>query len=306
LQLIRQKAVDYGNWIAAGWSEISQRYTKQIIRYESYNYLTVYQQFIWYLCFNKTGRNLKSKNMTTLVVGASGATGIKLVEELLKREQQVKIIVRSPENLPDKIMNHKRLTVISASVLELSGQEMKQYVADCAAVASCLGHNLSFKGVYGRPRRLVTEATRRLCTAIKANKPEKSTKFVLMNTVANRNRDLNEPIPFVQKCIIGLLRLVLPPHTDNEKASDYLRTVIGQKDNSIEWIAVRPSSLINEESISEIEVYASPTRSILDDGKISRINVGHFMADLITNNDIWNKWKGQMPVIYNKGTAFKV
>jgi len=28
------------------------------------------------------------------------------------------------------------------------------------------------------------------------------------------------------------------------------------------------------------------------------------MADLITNNDIWNKWKGQMPVIYNKGTVY--
>jgi nucleoside-diphosphate-sugar epimerase len=244
--------------------------------------------------------------MTILVVGASGATGIRLVEELLNREQDVKIIVRSPENLPDKIRNHERLTAITASVLELSDEEMKQHVAGCKAVASCLGHNLSFKGVYGKPRRLVSDATRRLCTAIKANKTEASTKFVLMNTVANRNRDLNEPIPFAQKCIIGLLRLVLPPHTDNEKAADYLRTVIGQKDNSIEWTAVRPSGLIDEDSTSEIEAYASPTRSILDDGKISRINVGHFMADLITNDDIWNKWKGQMPVIYNKGTAFKV
>ncbi len=34
-------------------------------------------------------------------------------------------------------------------------------------------------------------------------------------------------------------------------------------------------------------------------------DIGHFMADLITNNNIWNKWKGQMPVIYNKGTALK-
>ncbi len=31
----------------------------------------------------------------------------------------------------------------------------------------------------------------------------------------------------------------------------------------------------------------------------SRINVGHFMADLITDEEIWNRWKGQMPVIYN-------
>lgn len=243
--------------------------------------------------------------MITLVVGASGATGIRLVEELLNREQHVKVIVRSLEKLPDTLKNHERLSVISASVLELSDEEMQQHVAGCNAVASCLGHNLTFMGIFGKPRRLVTEATQRLCTAIKANKSEVSTKYVLMNTVANRNRDLNEPISFAQRCIIGVLRLLLPPHPDNEKAAEYLRTVIGQKDNAIEWTAVRPSSLIDDKSTSEIEAYRSPTRSILKDGKVSRINVGHFMADLITNNDIWNQWKGQMPVIYNKGTAYK-
>ena len=126
-----------------------------------------------------------------------------------------------------------------------------------------------------------------------------------MNTVANRNRDLNEPIPFIQKIIIGLLRVFLPPHSDNEQAAEYLRAVIGQNDKDIEWVAVRPSGLIDEEHTSEIEIYPSPTRSILDDGVISRINVGHFMAELITNYDLWQQWKGQMPVIYNKGTALK-
>ncbi len=241
--------------------------------------------------------------MTILVVGASGASGKRLVEELLNREQYVKVIVRSPEKLPETIKNHERLSTTAASVLELSDEEMEQHVAGCNAVASCLGHNPTFKGIFGKPRRLVTEATQRLCTAIKANKSEASTKYVLMNTVANRNCDLNESISFAQRCLIGLLRLLVPPHLDNEEAAEYLRTVIGQKDNAIEWTAVRPSALIDEESASEIEVYLSPTRSILNDGQISRINVGHFMADLITNNDIWNKWKGQMPVIYNKGTA---
>lgn len=241
--------------------------------------------------------------MTILVVGASGATGIRLVEELLNREQYVKVIVRSPDNLPDIMKNHERLSVICASVLELSDKEMEQHVAGCNAVASCLGHNMTFKGIFGKPRRLVTETTQRLCTAIKANKSEVSTKYVLMNTVAYRNPDLNESISFAQRCLIGLLRLLLPPHPDNEKAAEYLRTVIGQKDNAVKWTAVRPSALIDAESASEIEVYPSPMRSILKDGQISRINVGYFMADLITNNEIWNNWKGQMPVIYNKGTA---
>ena len=238
--------------------------------------------------------------MKILVVGASGATGRWLVEELLNRGHKVKVIVRSPEKLPDSVKNHDRLSVITASVLELTDEEMARNVDGCYAVASCLGHNISFKGMFGKPRRLVTDTTRRLCNAIKANKSEKLTKYVLMNTVANRNRDLNEPISFTQRFVIALLRLLLPPHPDNEGAAEYLRTVIGQKDNNIEWAAVRPSGLIDEENASEIEVYPSPIRSIFNDGQISRINVGYFMADLITDDKTWYNWKGQMPVIYNK------
>lgn len=238
--------------------------------------------------------------MTILVVGASGATGKRLVEELLNRKQNVTVIVRSPEKLPDSIKNNDHLTVITANVLELTDKEMVKQVEGCKAVVSCLGHNITFKGLFGKPRQLVTDATRRLCNAIKANKSEEVTKYVLMNTVANRNRDLNEPISFAQRFVIALLRILLPPHPDNEGAAEYLRTVIGQEDNAIEWSAVRPSSLIDEESVSEIDVYPSPVRSIFKDGQISRINVGYFMADLITDQKTWIKWKGKMPVLYNK------
>jgi hypothetical protein len=122
-----------------------------------------------------------------------------------------------------------------------------------------------------------------------------------MNTTGNRNRDLNETTSLGQRFVIGLLRLLLPPHVDNEKAADYLRTKIGQKDNFIEWVAVRPDNLVNEDTVTDYEVHPSPIRNpIFDAGTTSRINVSHFMAELITENDIWNRWKGQMPVIYNK------
>ena len=239
--------------------------------------------------------------MKVLVVGASGATGRKLVEQLINKNHQVKIIVRSVDHLPETWKTNVNLEILEASLLKLSDTEMREIVQDCNAIASCLGHNLTFKGIYGHPRRLVTDATRRLCSAIKYHKSQSPVKFVLMNTTGNRNRDLNEPISFAQKCVIGLLRLLLPPHVDNEKAADYLRTKIGQNDNVIEWVAVRPDGLINEDNVTEYEIYASPTRSaIFNAGKVSRINVGHFMACLIDNDKLWSKWKGQMPVIYSK------
>ena len=242
--------------------------------------------------------------MNNLIVGATGATGRLLTEELLNRGQFVKVIVRSPDKLPAAIRNHDHLTVIQASVLDLSDAELTQHVDGCDAVASCLGHNLNLKGLFGHPRKLVTDATRRLCAAIRANGPEKPVKFVLMNTTGNRNRDLDEPIPFSQKFVVGLLRLLLPPHRDNEQAADYLRRKVGQNDELIEWTAVRPDNLIDEGEVTAYDVYPSPIRSaIFDPGQTSRINVGHFMAELITIDEIWQKWQGQMPVIYNGVSA---
>ena len=239
--------------------------------------------------------------MTTLIVGATGATGRLLVEQLLNCGQDVRVIVRSPEKLPEVLKNHVRLSIIEASVLDLSDAEMVRHVNGCSGVASCLGHSLSFKGIYGHPRRLVADAVRRLCNAVKAHESERPTKFVLMNTAGNSNRDLQEAISFGQKCVIGLLRLLLPPHVDNEKAADYLRIHVGQNDGEIEWAVVRPDNLIDEDGVTEYEVYPSPIRSaIFDAGLTSRINVAHFMADLITDDGIWSRWKGQMPVIYNK------
>nr|HRJ44328.1 NAD(P)H-binding protein [Caldilineaceae bacterium] len=199
------------------------------------------------------------------------------------------------------VRNPPNLSVIQASLLELSDAEMVQHVADCDAVASCLGHNLTLKGIFGPPRRLVTDATRRLCQAIQANQPDSPTKFVLMNTTGNRNRDLDEPTSIGQKVVIGLLRHLLPPQADNEEAADYLRTQIGQNDGVIEWAVVRPDGLTNMAQVSEYTVHPSPIRNpIFDAGTTSRINVAHFMAELIINEDTWRTWQGQMPVIYNR------
>lgn len=237
--------------------------------------------------------------MTILIVGASGATGRLVVEQLLNSGQKVKAMLRSPEKFPE-FMNRKDLTVIPASVLELNDDELAAHVQGCQAVVSCLGHNLTFKGLFGQPRRLVTDATRRLCKTIETNQPENVTKFILMNTTGNRNRDLHEPISFAQKGVLALIRHLLPPHADNENAADYLRTEL-KGNTMVEWTAVRPDGLTDEKEVSAYKIHPSPTRSaIFDAGKTSRINVAHFMAELITNDTTWKKWEGQMPVIYNQ------
>lgn len=239
--------------------------------------------------------------MTTLVVGASGATGRLLVEQLLDRGESVRIIVRSDTNLPEHIRQHSNLSITQASITEMSDSELAQQVTGCTAVVSCLGHRLNFKGIYGQPRRLVTDTVRRICGIITDNSPEQSVKYLLMNTTGNKNRDLPEQTSFRHNTVIGLLRLLLPPHVDNEQAADVLRREIGQSHPYIEWAAIRPDGLTNATKVTDYDLHPSPVRDpIFNSGKTSRINVAHFMAELITSDALWQNWKGQMPVIYNR------
>ena len=235
--------------------------------------------------------------MKVLVVGASGATGKLVVSQLLSRGVEVTAIVRSLDSLPD----NANLLKIKASVHDLTDAEMASHLKGCSAVVSCLGHNLTFKGMFGKPRWLVTDTVQCICRAISANNIGSTVKVILMNTTGNSNRDIPEVPPLSQRIVVSILRVLLSPHADNEKAADFLRTKIGQNNNAIEWLAVRPDALTDEEEVTEYDVYASPIRNaIFDSGATSRINVANFMAELILIESIWAKWKGKMPVIYNR------
>jgi nucleoside-diphosphate-sugar epimerase len=235
------------------------------------------------------------------VAGASGATGRLLTDQLLKAGHQVRTVVRTPENLPDFLQNREGLTVTKGALLDLTEAELQAQVKDCDAIASCLGHNLTFRGVYLDPHRLVTNAVRRLCRAAIANDPDHKVRFILMNTAGNTNRDLNEPRSLGHKMLIFLLRWLLPPHADNEQAAEFLRTQIGQHHQVIEWAAVRPDGLVDLEEVTDYEIFESPIRDpLFDSGKTSRVNVANFMAGLATEEDLWEEWKGRMPLIYNQ------
>jgi hypothetical protein len=254
------------------------------------------------ISINRNQTNKELSKMNVFIAGSTGATGKKLTSELLERGHRVVTVVRTKNSLPEELRKHPNMSVTEASLLDLTDTRLQELVKGCDAIVSTLGHNISFKGMYGHPRRLVTDAARRLCEAAKANKPKNSVKFVLMNTTGNKNRDLDEKQSFGEKVVVGLLRVLLPPQADNEAAAGYLRTKIGQNDSMIKWVAVRPDGLIDKDTVTEYTIHPSPLRSpIFDAGQTSRINVGHFMAELIDNDALWEAWKGQMPVIYNKG-----
>ncbi|MBI0400716.1 NAD(P)-dependent oxidoreductase [Cyclobacterium marinum] len=172
----------------------------------------------------------------------------------------------------------------------MSIKEMAGYTKDCPVIACCQGHNMNLKGLFGKPKRLVADAIQLLCRSIQKDFYLRPVKLGLMNTAGNRNRDLKKSVSIPEKLVIGFTRALLPPHSDNEVAADYLRVKIGQKNPLIEWVVLRPDALTEALALSP---YSSPpTRSaILNPGKTSRINVANAMMRLITEHESWLKWK---------------
>ncbi len=236
--------------------------------------------------------------MTILVVGGTGATGKLVLEQLLNRNMKVRAIVRDRLRIPEHIRDHHLLEIVEGSLLGFNDAELKEFTRDCSAIVSCLGHNLSFKGLFGPPFRLVKQAVKRLTTV--AQQHGSSVKFILMNTTGVSNPEQNERRSLSEKLVVGILTVLLPPQADNAGAAKYLQVKIGKTNPHIQWVSIRPDSLIDLEEVSEYTVHPSPVRSaIFDPRKTSRINVAHFMAELIEDEELWEQSKFQMPVLYN-------
>lgn len=252
--------------------------------------------------------------MKVLVLGATGATGRLVVQILLQQHHEVIALVRTKavrdnegrytEPLtPLATKFATQLTQVEGTALTLNDAVLSEWVERVDGVVSCLGHNLTFKGLFAAPRMLVRDSIKRIVN-LSTNKRTAPLKIVLMNSSGVRNKNNHEPISFMQHLVLSLLRVLLPPHRDNEQAANYLRTLNIPSNNipnhKVEWVSVRPDALINHTQASEYSLYPSPIRSaIFDAGKVSRINVATAMSHLLTDAKLWEEWKGEMPLIYN-------
>jgi len=235
-----------------------------------------------------------------LLLGATGATGRLAVQQLLTKGFDVHAVVRSRQRLPSDVLDNPKLTIIEASVLDLSDQQMADLVLDKEAVIQCLGHNITLMGMYGRPRDLCTQASRRICSAIEKTKPEAPVKYILMNTCGVGNADGSDEHvrSMAQNVLLWLLTVLLPPMKDNVEASHYFSLDVGQNNQYLEWCTVRPDTLIDDD-VSEYELHPGLIQGLFDTSKTSRANVALFMCELL-DSDTWQKWKFKLPYIINK------
>jgi nucleoside-diphosphate-sugar epimerase len=244
-----------------------------------------------------------TKEQTVLLVGGTGRTGRRVLEQLLGRDVGVRAIVRSAERLPAGIAKDPRLAVIEADLLSLSDAELADHVRGCDAVISCLGHTISLKGVFGAPRDLVARATTRLCRAIAAVRPATPIKLILMSSVSvNRPRRLDKRRETFERAYIATLRGLVPPAKDNQRAADFLCSDIGADNPFVQWAVVRPDTLLDGD-VSEYALHEGIVSSLFKPDRTNMANVAHFMCELVVDPKAWNDWKGELPVVVNAGAS---
>jgi len=241
-----------------------------------------------------------SGQQTVLLVGGTGRTGRRVMEQLVARGVGVRAIVRSTRGLPARMAGTPGVTLIEGSLLSLSDQELQDHVRGCDAVISCLGHVLDLKGVLGPPRDLVTRATARLCRAIEALRPARPTRFILMTSVSvNRPGRLDTRRGAMERAFLRVLRGLLPPAKDNQQAADFLHGQIGPANPFVEWAVVRPDTLLEGE-VSAYRVHEGLVNGLFAPGQTNMANVAHFMCELATSPKAWADWMGKAPVIVNE------
>lgn len=230
--------------------------------------------------------------MKVFIAGVTGATGQLLTSQLLAQGHKVIGYARNANKLATSLRDHENLSLSQGSLLEVSDEQLRAQLADVDGIASCLGHNLSRQGIWGQPRTLVKDSVQRLVALAPAHK----IKFVLMNSNGVSRAD--EQPALADRLVIGLVRQAIPPHRDNELAANFLQN--GLDKSNIEWSIVRPDNLKDAAQVSDYQAFATRQKGVIfNSGFTSRINVAHFMAQLLGNEHLWQQWRGQWPVLYN-------
>ncbi|MDZ4169697.1 MAG: NAD(P)H-binding protein [Coriobacteriia bacterium] len=238
---------------------------------------------------------------TVLLVGGTGRTGGRVLAQLLERGVAVRAIVRSATRLPQGVASDPLLTVVEADLLSLSGEELQRHLEGCDTVISCLGHTISVRGILGPPYSLVTRAVTNLARAIAAMRPAKPVRLILMSTVSvNQPANADTRRGSGERLFLGLLCVLMPPARDNQRAADFLVGQIGEDSPAVEWVAVRPDTLLDGE-VTEYRLHDELVSSIFKPDGTNMANVAHFMCELTTDDVAWQRWKAKMPVIVNAG-----
>lgn len=216
---------------------------------------------------------------------------------------------------------HPALTIVESASLyppDLTDTTLVPLIQQANVIVLCLGHSLSLKGIWGSPRRLVTDMVQRITKLALAHPPTherdgSATRFILMSSDGVVFSPTDRSRTYAERIILTLLRILLPPHADNEDAAAYLAANHPHnptRTSNLEWVVIRPTNLVQDLAPSKspggtsthgripYQVYPRPPGTLFQDSQVSRNAVAQFMVDLIESDSLWNTHRFQMPVVH--------
>ena len=190
--------------------------------------------------------------MKLLILGATGPSGLKLVEQSLEQGHEVTAFVRTPAKMK---ISHARLTVAKGDVLDKDS--LLRALEGKDAVLSALGVGKSL-----RANNLMTNAMSNIIPAMN----ERGIKRLIFESAFGVGETLQQA-DLIQKIIFRTLLKGL--YSDKAKAEEQLRS------SALDWVLVYPVVLTNGPLTGKYQVAEKlPMKGM---PKISRADVAHFM-----------------------------
>ncbi|CAH1794768.1 unnamed protein product [Owenia fusiformis] len=203
------------------------------------------------------------------VLGATGQTGTRVVQQALDAGHAVKALVRSPEKMSIK---HERLQIEKVNIFDTSS--MLPHFKDTDAIVHCVGVNVQWN-----PTTLFSDSIKAIVEAMRGAQIKKIAILSLQLSDAK----ISEEFGWLMKWAFSLFFWFIKPITDDVvKMEHYLQ---GECDD-LEWTAVKPVQLVNKPPSGKIIHHNEG--QYLEGGQnwtISRGDVAKFMLQVVTSKD---------------------
>ena len=210
--------------------------------------------------------------MKVLVIGATGPTGERIVEQALTQGHEVTALVRNPDKLQ---MQHNALRAVKGDVLDadslLTAMQQQQ------AVISSLGT----KKISLAPVTLFSIGTKNLLEAMQHYNVK---RLVCITGIGAGDSKGHGGFLYDKLILLLVLKRI---YDDKDRQEAEIRS------SNLDWIIVRPGFLTNEPAKGSYRVLTDLTG--VTAGKISRADVATFVLQQLTDN----RYLHQTPLISN-------
>ena len=212
--------------------------------------------------------------MKILSLGANGAVGQLVLDDLLKANHEVTALVRNPSAMQRK---HSRLTVVHGD--PTNAADMERVLAGQDVVLSTLGARTNKKTT------LRTDVARNLVAGMKTHGV---CKLVWLDAAG-----VGSSKEFVQRSSFLFGRMIMPlllnrMYEDAAVADDLIEK------SGCKWVIVRPMSFTNGAKTGKISVIADMSLTVKLRLRIARTDVAAFLVEQVVGDD----YVGQMPIIF--------